>query len=220
VKLVNFVRKSAQSLEAATVVQQVHAAAGSPDSSAWPWSDDSFLLPVLPDDPLLYSLGAPTDGADDPSPPSDVSSARPGGAAAGEEAPGAAASNAETGVLLATIAQMRTEMVTLLGLDDRPGVSGTGAAVAELSGGSSAVALPPVPGPLPPAPSGAASSTTHDARAPSSAREGQYGSAEGPNSDYFASYAKLGIHEDMLGDRVRREGSPFLSSSKSSAEHL
>ena len=63
VQLVNYVRfcvakKSAA--DGAAVVAAVVSAAGGPEGE-WPWRDDAYLAPVLPDDPLLYSLAAMAD---------------------------------------------------------------------------------------------------------------------------------------------------------------
>ena len=116
-------------------------------------------------------------------------------------------------MLIETIAQMRTEMATLLGLEGDGTGTGTGTGGEPVAAGlpvassspaaaSSGVAAAGSMPPLPPPPSAGvvAPATTG---APGGAVEGQYGSTGGTDTDYFASYAKLTIHEDMLGDRVR-----------------
>ena len=42
----------------ATIVDATLRASGS-EPSSWPWHDDEYLLPVLAEDPLLYSLAPP-----------------------------------------------------------------------------------------------------------------------------------------------------------------
>ena len=65
VRLVNYVRsRAAAADESAAIVKSVKEGASSSNGATWPWADDKFLVPVLPEDPLLYSLGAPTSGGD------------------------------------------------------------------------------------------------------------------------------------------------------------
>ena len=44
--MVNYVRKSVETTDAAAVVKSVHAALTAGVASALPWNDDRFLLPV------------------------------------------------------------------------------------------------------------------------------------------------------------------------------
>jgi hypothetical protein len=65
-KLVNFLRTSlrAPGADVAAVVAAVVACQpGAPEP--WPWSEDTYLQPVLADDPLLYSLSMDDEEADE-----------------------------------------------------------------------------------------------------------------------------------------------------------
>ena len=218
VRLVNYVRAcAAKATPPATIVEMVNKAAHA-DGVGRPWDDDGFLMPVLFEDPLLYSIGSSSaEGHDDF-----------GDAGAGAHASGSAAADdatfeddhadesAQTGLLLQTIAEMRVEMASLLGLHE----AAEGAEAAESVGGDAASATqlaavaadaaapsaPPAPPLLPPHPRAAAEVASQPAASACEASEGQYGSAEGAQSAYFDSYAKLSIHEEMLSDHVRTGG--------------
>jgi predicted RNA methylase len=177
-------------------VQQ--SAAGA--ESSWPWLDDRFLIPVLPEDPLLYSLSAP---APTSAPAEDGTIASQATAPMDEEdRTMTSGSGEDTALLLETIHQMRSEMACLLGLDEDAASSDDEQSVpkAEATAASTAV-------PKPASSTDAASTTAAAARLPPKAlSEGQYGNADGTASAYFESYAKLSIHEEMLSDAVRTEG--------------
>ena len=199
VKLVNYVRKNLiDQLYPEAVVAVVKQAA---ETDNPPWNDDKYLMPAIPDDPLLYSLGSPMGGDDVFGDDSEL----PGGI-------GGADAEEQSGLLLETIQQMRTEMASLLGLNegtdgapssgmaaDPPAGAGIGEGGARSLGGRG-TAGSDLPAPPPPEP-------THSAAAGGGATEGEYGSTEGPESKYFASYARLGIHEEMLTDHVRTQAS-------------
>ena len=197
-KLVNYLRTSVgkPGADAATLVAAVNACApGAP--SAWPWSDDAYLQPALPDDPLLYSLTA---------------------ADADEEAAEDDAVDAveAVGALHETVALMRQEMKAVLNsLDDSTagGSGGGGGGGGSGSGEASAAAPPPAASgsnasaAAASKPAGESSSTTTSAAAAAEGpSEGEYGSRDGAESSYFGSYARVGIHEEMLRDAVRTEG--------------
>jgi SAM-dependent methyltransferase len=225
VRLVNYVRsRAAAADESAAIVKSVKEGASSSNGATWPWADDKFLVPVLPEDPLLYSLGAPTSGGDqqhgddeelmdteDAPPAQIVAEGIMGGAASGGAAVGP---NGETEALLETINAMRSEMVSMLGLGEDGGGDGGGGGgggsgapsidVTEPTdgggaGGSTAAASSKAGA------AGSSAAAAADGKA-SGAREGQYGSAESAESSYFESYAKLAIHEDMLSDHTRTQG--------------
>ena len=191
VKLVNYVRTRAKSGAAPAEVAQVlqQAAAGEP--AGWPWQSDDFLMPVLPEDPLLYSLGAPpaSDGSSGATKPVDVTDDPMVGDDDDEPAAGGAG---ETALLLQTIEHMRSEMAVMLGLNEEEAAGGEAQPKeATKAGGAEGVSSAAAGG---------------DGKGDAQATEGQYGSADGESSAYFNSYAKLSIHEDMLADSVRTLG--------------
>ena len=194
VKLVNYVRRGiAAGTSPSAIVATVHAARAD-GATARPWDDDEYLKPVVPDDPLLYSLGAPANGGD--------AFDDEGGASDAPTLHGFETGSDQASLLLETIQQMRTEMASLLGLNDSAAAAAAGVAdetagdaadAADAAGAAGAAGSHPTP---PPPPAAAAPAVT----------EGQYGSTDGPASEYFASYAKLSIHEQMLSDHVRTQG--------------
>jgi 2-polyprenyl-3-methyl-5-hydroxy-6-metoxy-1,4-benzoquinol methylase len=138
--------------------------------------------------PLLYSLGAPANGGD--------AFDDEGGASDAPMLHGFETDSDQASLLLETIQQMRTEMASLLGLNDSAAAAAAGVAdetATDAADAAGAAGSHPTP---PPPPAAAAPAVT----------EGQYGSTDGPASEYFASYAKLSIHEQMLSDHVRTQG--------------
>ena len=137
VKLVNYVRARAAAENEPKAIVQAVVKAASGDRAGWPWLGDEYLMPVVEEDPLLYSLGAPVpkDGgaaegalaeADGEDVDMEDDDAR-GGSGAG----GAGGTADETALLLQTIGQMRADMVEMLGLndaDDTPPTEGAPAA--------------------------------------------------------------------------------------------
>lgn len=133
VKLVNYVRaRAAAGDQPKAIVQAVSQAAGG-ERASWPWVGDEYLMPVVEEDPLLYSLGAPVSGDGDAGAaeaplddlvPEDVEMPDGGarGGAGGVDAGGPAD---ETALLLQTIYQMRADMIGMLGLnEDAPQTEG------------------------------------------------------------------------------------------------
>ena len=128
-KLVNFLRTSLRTpgADVAAVVATVVACQpGAPES--WPWSEDTYLQPVLADDPLLYSLSMGDDEADEAEEQADALEA--------------------VGALHETVALMRQEMRAMLsGLDDVPARSSARSseadADADADGGAAASAQAP-----------------------------------------------------------------------------
>ena len=195
-KLVNYLRTSVSKpgADAAALVAAVNACVpGAP--SAWPWSDDAYLQPALPDDPLLYSLTA--EDADEEAAEDDAVDA--------VEAVGA---------LHETVALMRQEMKAVLNsLDDAtPGGRGGGGSGGSGGGGASSSTAPAAgdsdaSAAAKPADASVSSSSSSSAVATKEGpSEGEYGSRDGAESSYFDSYARVGIHEEMLRDTVRTEG--------------
>ena len=131
-KLVNFLRTSLRTpgADVAAVVATVVACQpGAPES--WPWSEDTYLQPVLADDPLLYSLSMDDDEADEAEEQADALEA--------------------VGALHETVALMRQEMRAVLsGLDDVPARSSARSseadADADADGGAAASAQAPAEG--------------------------------------------------------------------------
>ena len=131
-KLVNFLRTSLRTpgADVAAVVATVVACQpGAPES--WPWSEDTYLQPVLADDPLLYSLSMGDDEADEAEEQADALEA--------------------VGALHETVALMRQEMRAVLsGLDDVPARSSARSseadADADADGGAAASAQAPAEG--------------------------------------------------------------------------
>ena len=217
VKLINYVR-SRSADQPATVASDLQKAAAGPRAS-WPWNGDQYFTPVVAEDPLLCSLGDADDDdvamLDDAEEDATVAAARrAAGAAEGETSGGA-----EAEALLETVAQMRSEMAVLLGLnedvqpeesddekEELPDVSADGSAATSASKGT----------PLgagfvewmkdPNAQATAKAAVAAGKGLENAATEGQYGSADGDSSGYFDSYARLSIHEDMLSDKIRTLG--------------
>ncbi len=194
VKLVNYVRAlHAEGKSPLAIVASIHAAHGDA-AAARPWEDDRYLMPVTPDDPLLYSLGSPVDG--------DGAFDDAGGTSDAPALQAFEADGDQADLLLETIQQMRTEMVSLLGLNEAalpaPAPAHSEVCAAGAAGAAAADVAGSIPAPPPPA-------QTKTPPAASFATEGQYGSTDGPESEYFASYAKLAIHEQMLSDHVRTQ---------------
>ena len=214
VQLVNYVRTLAGQASAspADIVKAVKQAAAG-DRKSWPWAEERFMKPVLAEDPLLYSLGAPTGAtaADDvemeaEETPAAVASLGAGGAAASAAAGG---EEQQSAALLETIQLMRSEMVTMLGLseedvsDGAPRPAGASDGSAGGGGGSSSSE-----GPLAGAKKETANEGAANGKAAAGATQGEYGSADGASTAYFESYAKLSIHEEMLADGQRRSTPP------------
>ena len=211
VRLVNFVRRRVQAAEDPAAIVKAVQQGASGDKANWPWADEKYLVPVLSEDPLLYSLGAPTGGADAPvdvsqdaglmdtedAPPARIVAegimGREAATSAGAET-GGGDGNGDAAAMLETLAAMRSEMVSMLGLaeDASGGGNGGGEAAGSTAAANGAAAAA--------ATAGAAS------KAAANATEGQYGSAESAETGYFESYAKLHIHEEMLSDRTRTQG--------------
>ena len=200
VQLVNYVRScAAEAGSSPSAITDSINQAGS-RGNALPWVDEKYLVPVLPEDPLLYSIppassasaaGDPAAGEDEID---DDAVALPSGIRTG-------ASEQQTALLLETINHMRSEMATLLGLDEDDKAPPKDVSDGNAAASSDVGAVVRNTG---------ATMATHDSAAgpkPNDApSEGQYGSADSASSAYFDSYAKLAIHEEMLGDAVRTQG--------------
>ncbi|KAL1498887.1 hypothetical protein AB1Y20_013411 [Prymnesium parvum] len=125
VKLVNFVRAS---VIAGASPADVLAAVGGAEAPR-PWEDEKYLVPVLPDDPLLYSLSAAAAGG-------ARGASGVGVAAEAEKMEEEEEEEEEAAIAAAalheTVAQMRREMSELLsGLEDKPAEAAREAAVVE-----------------------------------------------------------------------------------------
>ena len=215
VQLVNYVRTlaGAASASPSDIVKAVQQAAAG-DRASWPWAHEQFMKPVLAEDPLLYSLSAPTDAVavgdiemEAEETPAAVASLGVGGAAASA----AGGEEQQSAALLETIQLMRSEMVTMLGLgeedvsDGAPRPAGASDGSGGGDGGSSSEG-PPAAAAKETANEGAASG-----KAAEKATQGEYGSADGASTAYFESYAKLSIHEEMLADGQRISTPPQAS---------
>lgn len=208
VKLVNFVRgRVAAAASSAAIAQELRQAAASEARGAWPWEDERFLVPVVPEDPLLYSLPGHRKQGDasstQPASAAGASATSPPGADDGEDedevegattapvAGSAGEGEDDTKLLLQTVQQMRTEMASILGLDDeeRPPPARQAVATPPTTVGTAA-GLPPS---VAAAGGGGGAAPSAGAAAKKRATEGEYGSAESASSDYFASYAKVRV---------------------------
>jgi hypothetical protein len=201
ISLVNFIRRSMAAPDAnAEAVAQAIAGCDVSAPQSWPWRDEMYLTPALPDDPLLYSLAMGMDGDDDEPLESD------------------APATEHAREMMAEMRAMQAQMAEVLGgifgdevagratADGHPQASGEAAgstsAVCASTGlatsaGSSGSSLVPPGQPRPAAP------ILGSPVGPSGKR---VDAAE--DSSYFASYARLGIHEEMLADQVHTTLAP------------
>lgn len=200
ISLVNFIRRSMAAPDAcpeavAKAIASCHMSA----PQSWPWRDEMYLSPVLSDDPLLYSLAMGMDEDDDELVETEALPA------AGAEAEHAREMMAE---MRAMQAQMAEVLGGLFGEESDAGRSATDGhaqASGETAQSTSAAAGSGLE--TSPAPSGSLPVPAGKPRPPASI----LGSPVGPSGSrvdaaedlsYFASYARLGIHEEMLADHV------------------
>ena len=183
IALVNFIRASmaAPGSDAAAVAKAVNDC----DTSlrqAFPWRDDKYMQPVLEDDPLLYSLAAGVEDDDDDQDPAE--GGRLISAKSGSEDSGSEQMNAMMAEMRAMQAQMAGILGDFVGGDETNAPLGRGE---RESTGVEAAAKTPTSGLAllgsPVGPSGKRVDAADD-------------------SSYFASYGRLGIHEEMLADHV------------------
>jgi len=207
VQLVNYVRfHVAKQADGGAVVAVVVSAAGWQEGE-WPWRDDAYLTPVLPDDPLLYSLAAM---ADDGGEGEEAAEAEEGlGSAAVAEA-------------VAEVRAMHAQMADVLSgvLRDEQLVCAAASAPNGTDKDGTAKAISARTGPRSGPSGGGATGNGAAAAAAEDAAEAECGGARGgcpvgpagkrvsleSDASYFASYSRLAIHEEMLSDAVRTDG--------------
>jgi len=207
VQLVNYVRfHVAKQADGGAVVAVVVSAAGWQEGE-WPWRDDAYLTPVLPDDPLLYSLAAM---ADDGGEGEEAAEAEEGlGSAAVAEA-------------VAEVRAMHAQMADVLSgvLRDEQLVCAAASAPNGTDKDGTAKAISARTGPRSGPSGGGATGNGAAAEDAEDAAEAECGGARGgcpvgpagkrvsleSDASYFASYSRLAIHEEMLSDAVRTDG--------------